>query len=161
MAVQVGTFDGWTTYVDRAPSFERWPEAFSGLRGQQFVLLVLGDATTVDDAVLLEVARRALRAGCRYACAWGPDCLRVERAFDRVIVDELFRDEPETEDTVIITTSHERESLEQALWYFRRAALPAAAYERTCLARLAVAVGSEEWSAAAIRILATPDGADA
>jgi hypothetical protein len=66
-----------------------------------------------------------LRSGCVYACSWGADAGRVEDAFDGVAMNaelagKLFVDE------VLMTTSHESESLDDALRFAVFDAWPAA-----------------------------------
>jgi hypothetical protein len=78
-----------------------------------FVVMTAFDMKGLDDATLVAFTGRLLADDCRYACCWGHGCGRLEYAFDRVIVDQgLDRaDEP------VMTTAHEDESLDEALWF--------------------------------------------
>lgn len=80
--------------------------------------------------------------GCVYACAWGPACMRVHDAFD-------LMSEATTEDSVVMTTSHEHDSLEGALTFLARDALPSEGWIDSCRTSLVAVVGNEEWAAQA------------
>jgi hypothetical protein len=47
---------------------------------------------------------------------------------------------------VIITTAHDDETLEEALWFFVHCAFAAKNYEEDCTEWIAVAVGNKDWS---------------
>lgn len=78
-----------------------------------FVAMTAFDATGLDDATLVAFAGQLLADDCRYTCTWGPDCERVNDAFDRVIVDQ----ELDRGDDTVMTTWHDDESLDEALWF--------------------------------------------
>jgi hypothetical protein len=112
------------------------------LSSKNFALFLAMDAQTVESAELVEVARVLAGMGMVYLCAWGADCERVHDIFDQVLADR----EPNPTDTnVVMTTSHEDESLEEALWFFCNCAVPTQAYERTCRDWMIVAVGNKAW----------------
>jgi hypothetical protein len=108
---------------------------FAGLDGlpalsSHFALFMAFDLSEVADQTMLECGRRLLGRGLAYACCWGEDC---ERWHDAIDVGRLELHDDPTVDNVIMTTWHEGESLEDALYFFGRLALPAANYLDTCV----------------------------
>ena len=90
-----------------------------------------------------------IKLGAVYFCVWGPDCERVHD-----IVDES---DPYA-DTVIMTTWHDKESLEEALWFFLNSTWPDDHFEQTFRAGLAISVGSSSWADAMRVALRDPKG---
>ena len=78
--------------------------------------------------------------GLVYLVAWGPDCERVHNLFDTIDAEE----NPET-DTVIMTTWHSEESLEEALWFALFSAWPAPPYDQDCSSTVAVTIANTSW----------------
>ena len=74
------------------------------------------------------------------SCALGPDAGRIEVAFDWLAVEAELAGRPYVED-VLMTTSHERESLDDALWFAVFVAFPPEGEARAVLA-----VCDPEWS---------------
>jgi hypothetical protein len=124
-------------YFIAASDFAALPESF-GFLSAHFVVLLVADVTQIADQTLSSFARALLRAGCSYFCAWGPGC---ERAHD------LFDQECLSTPAVIMTTWHENESLDDALWFFLRTSWPDDAYFDTTRAAIAITIGSAEWAA--------------
>ena len=155
-AVEMGVLAGSDRHLYSLPlgSFAEWPDELP-LASRHFVLFIAGGARGTADRVILQTARRALDQGLAYLCAWGPDCRRVESRFDQAII---ARNPEEHADSVVMTTSHAEESLEDAARFFLNAAWPAAAYEATCRSRVAAAVGSEPSIEALRRVLGRSQG---
>lgn len=151
---RVSEFEGRGLHALSLTSFEDWPRSFES--AGPFVLFVAADARDVSDESIMEAARRAIGSGCCSVVAWGPECERVHDLFDRVIVDEHFQG-TETDENVIMTTWHTRDSFEHALRYFLVCATPASAYEPTCRTWLAVAIGSDAWAAQLVAALRDPE----
>ncbi|HTR43632.1 MAG TPA: hypothetical protein VMH87_18630, partial [Pseudomonadales bacterium] len=105
------------------------------LPGHHFVAFVTADATRVDAIVLANFCRKLVQAGCVYFCAWGPDCERVHDIFDELI----FNTDP-----VIMTTWHDKESLDSALWFFLFSAFPDDGYG-TVQSEVAISIGNPAW----------------
>ncbi len=76
---------------------------------------VLFTASERNDAVMsVAQARRWLEAGAAYVCSWGLQASATEESFDYAsFLPELGEPVPFT----VMTTSHEHESLEEALWF--------------------------------------------
>ena len=79
-----------------------------------FTVLCALDADGVDVNHLWDFATRLLDAGCMYVCAWGPRCEWVHDVFDAALVGETG-ELPYGED--VMTTWHNDESLDEALWF--------------------------------------------
>jgi hypothetical protein len=139
------THIGWDDLMERdlyflaAPDIAALPQLYS-FPSQHFAALLLGDTTAVDAGALAAAAQVLVRYGCSYFCAWGPGC---ERAHD--IFDEECLDVPEP--AVIMTTWHDDEPLDEALWFFLRTTWPDDTYFDTTRAAIAITIGSSEWAA--------------
>jgi hypothetical protein len=114
---------------------DEWPDA-TPWSCEGFGLLVLTER--VVDVTFL--ASRAVARNVAVVCAWGPGCTMIEDAFDDAIVDAHPN---ETENDVVLTTSHEGESLEEALEFFLDVILPAKDRAASCNAWCVVAFGED------------------
>ena len=124
-------------YLLAIPEITAFPPAFT-FASPHFAALLVADSTRVADEALAGVAQTLLRAGCSYFCAWGPDCSRAHDIFDLQCLDA---------DPVIMTTWHDNEPLDEALWFFVRLSYPDDAYFDTTRTGLAIVVGDAEWTA--------------
>ena len=122
-------------YFISAPDFESLPDSFQ-LSGKYFVTLLVVDASVIKTNSIEKLAEKLLTSGCVYFCAWGPDCERVHDIFDEMC---LFT-EP-----VIMTTWHEKDSLDEALWFFLTTTWPDDVYFDDCKSSVAIVVGNSEW----------------
>ena len=120
-------------------NFEGLADAFVG-PGADFVLLIAADTTGVPWEQLVSVCQRLLKSGVVYACTWGPGAARLESAFDEAAVHPGDR-----RDGILMTTSHENESLEQAAWFAAHTAYPDEAYSDGAAGVAFVAVENEDW----------------
>ena len=105
-----------------------------------FVFLLALDASSVSDAELRTAATAVLKKGARYACCWGPAAERAHTAFDLASADLDLNAK-----TVIMTTAHEDEPLEEAVWFATHAAYPAPGYEDAFDVVVCASVAHEEW----------------
>jgi hypothetical protein len=118
------------------------------LPGARFVLFLAWDARDVEDETIFALAQRLVRAGLSYIVAWGPDCERVHDLFDDAdIVENPESNTPGT-DTVIMSTWHPNESLEEALWFALYSAYPAISYESKTISTVAAVVANDTWAKA-------------
>ncbi|TKB92852.1 MAG: hypothetical protein E8D41_08780 [Nitrospira sp.] len=104
--------------------FASSPDDFSSsiaIHGKHCVLFLAMDARPMSVGEISNMANWALDQGAVYVCAWGPDCERVHDIIDEVLVD---RDPGETDEDVIMTTWHDDETLEEALWFAVNSAYP-------------------------------------
>ncbi len=114
---------------------DEWPDA-TPWSCEGFGLLVLTER--VVDVVL--VAEKAVANGVAVVCAWGPGCSMIEDVFDDAIASAYPR---ETDSDVVLTTSHEGESLEEALEFFLDVILPADDRAAGCKAWCVAAFGED------------------
>ena len=112
-----------------------------------FVLFVAADETDTSAAEWQKIADNLLQAGAVYVVLWGPGCRELENHFDLayVVATEIHRTLTVPSGSVVMTTSHADESLEEALWFGFHAALPDDAYVDDWHASVAVSVGNNEW----------------
>lgn len=104
-----------------------------------FMLFLALDAKGITNDVLRAVARRLLERGLAYLCVWGEDCSRVHDQFD------LERNPDEPDESIVMTTWHDDESLGEALWYFANCAYPDDTFEQDCCDWVAISVASNDW----------------
>lgn len=128
--------------------------SFEKPRGH-FACLLAWDASGVSSEAVSRVARYILDSGCVFLCAWGPDCERVHDIFDDMIVGDGCA-EP-TDGSTVMTTWHDQDSLDGALWYLLRLTSPDEPFVDSCRASIAIVVGErDEWSAAVRDALSKP-----
>lgn len=117
------------------------------LGSKHFCCLIAWDATQSTVEEVSALVDPLIKAGCVYFVSWGPSCEWVHH-----IIDES---DP-YDDSVIMTTWHSEESLEEALWFFLNVTWPDKAFEKTFGASLAITIGSEDWAAAVRAALLDP-----
>ncbi|MEA2239356.1 MAG: hypothetical protein QOC81_4080 [Thermoanaerobaculia bacterium] len=124
------------------------------LAGQHFVLFLAWDASAIADEAIFAFARQLIRVGLSYVVAWGPDCERVHDIFDDADILENPESNVAETETVIISTWHNSDSLEEALWFAMHSAYPAPPYEPTTISTVAVVIGNKHWAHAVQTYLA-------
>jgi len=112
-----------------------------------FCCLLACDASNYTVEEVSELVDPLIDAGCVYFCCWGPDCERVHD-----IIDES---DPYT-DSVVMTTWHDKDTLEDALWFFLNVTWPDAKFENSFNASLAISIGSSEWASSTRSALEDP-----
>src|SRR5678816_2794967 len=135
-------------------SFDQLPAELD-VGSRYFVSLIVCDATGIPSDTVGYVARRLLGAGGVYFCTWGPGCERVHDIIDEIIVSDRLEID---DSSVIMTTWHDHESLEEALWYSIYLAKPGESFEATCRSLLVISVGSTTWAASLRAGLKKPSG---
>lgn len=132
-----------------APDFKTLAEL--QLPSSRTILLIAADATGVPAETIGLTAERLLASGLCYVCTWGPDCERVHDIFDEIHVGDGSRDS----DTEFMSTWHDAESLDDALWFFlHNATIPAGSTD--FVAAVAVSIGNRECYAEIERALSDP-----
>jgi len=106
-----------------------------------FVLVLAGDTSSVPGAEIVDVAMTLIRSGAHYVCCWGLGCARLHDCFDEAAVALTLAN---TENDVhVMTTWHDGDPLEEALWFALNCAIPAVDDEPPTRAVVAIAVGNE------------------
>jgi hypothetical protein len=127
---------------------------------KRFRLFVAANTTRVPACQISAFAQAALAKGMVYLCVWGDGCQRFHDIVDQVILEDDAGERkfggPGPHD-VIMTTWHDHDSLEEALAFFARCAIPIAGLLDDSEYWLAVCVGNSKWASVAARFLrATP-----
>jgi hypothetical protein len=105
-------------------------------------LFIAADARNVSTDTIARVAKRLLVSGLIYVCVWGPGCKRVHDIFDDVHAGDGSIEPSFT----LMSTWHNDEPLEEALWFFIQCAFPLDT-EIATTSYLAITVGSSDWAA--------------
>jgi hypothetical protein len=108
------------------------------LPSRYFVCFLGWDAALESTDSISQVTEILLRSGCVYLCSWGSGCERVHDIADELSVGS--NPPPETYPG-IMTTWHENESLDDAIWFFLNNAWPDDAYAGDCKAAIAITIG--------------------
>jgi hypothetical protein len=88
-------------------------------RTQPNLLVLLGcDARALRDVDILAALRQMFEQGIVYLCCWGSDCERVHDLADQLTLHQLG-------DDLVLTTWHDDESLDEAIWFLIHCAEPA------------------------------------
>jgi hypothetical protein len=109
---------------------------------------------TVD--AISAFASAALNKGAVYVCCWGPDCERFHDIVDEVLLEDDLGERrfvgPD-DSSIVMTTWHEHDELDEALNFFTKFAHPAGTFEPDSDYWLAVSVDNAEWVALIRRVL--------
>ena len=115
------------------------------LPSRHFACLLAWDASRASTDSVSKLAERLLRSGASYFVCWGPDSERVEGIIDEITAHPEY-DFGVPDDSCIMTTSHDTESLEEALWFFLTSAWPDEHYVESTRAAVAISIGSFKWA---------------
>ena len=106
----------------------------------RFICLLAWDAGAAAEAEISQVAERLLAAGCVYICTWGRGCDRVHDIFDQA---DLAR---APDGPWAMSTSHDDEPLDEAIWFFLFNAYPDPSLADRCLSAVGVSIGMPSWA---------------
>ena len=102
-----------------------------------FLCLLGGDFTKTAASELVQLVTGLIEAGACYFICWGDGCEAVHDLIDDILIgDDRFA----SEETIIMTTWHSDETIEDALFFLLCAASPAEHYLDQPLAKLALVV---------------------
>jgi len=122
----------------------------------RFRLFLAADTTDVNVNAITEFALAALSRGMVYMCAWGRNCERFHDIVDEVVDEDEVGESKfvgPTANDVVMTTWHENETLEQALDFFTKSALPTDGFLADSNFRLVICVDNPDWSQTATKVL--------
>jgi len=85
------------------------------------------------------LAKKFVDAGCAYFCAWGPGCELMHDAVDDA------SPLPDDADSVLMTTWHADDSIEDAVLFALERATPAGLYEANCNAVILAVEDRNGW----------------
>ena len=106
----------------------------------KFVIFIGADTTGAVPEPLFAVATTLLRAGAVYIMCWGPGCEAAEDIFDEAAVAG-----GDSEQCVVMTTSHPNESVEESLAFATTAAFPDDRYAGEVVSVIVALVGNVNW----------------
>jgi len=124
-------------------NFDSLPQKLE-LPNLHFALFLACDAREIIDEVVEQFARKVIDMGAVYVCTWGFDCERVHDDFDDV---ELMLEIDENRSLSMMSTWHDGDSLDEALWFALYSARSDDRYADTCRSVLAVSVSNDDWDA--------------
>jgi hypothetical protein len=114
------------------------------LASPHFIALIACDTHFASVDEMSAAGAWLLSQGAVVISTWGPGCEKFHDVIDETDL-EVHPDE--TDDTVVLTTWHDSESLASALWFAVNTIGPARAYEQTCTTVMAISVGNSTWLA--------------
>ena len=152
MLERLGENLGKPLFALSRPEFRRPAETIE-LPTPHFLCLLAADFTAASNGEIMGLAQGLLDLGASYFVCWGPGC---ERAHDLIDDVTLLLDPPIPDDSVIMTTWHTGEPLEEALFFVLCSAWPHPAFEDSTGCTVAVSVGSTEIAAQIRSALAEP-----
>lgn len=106
-----------------------------------FVFFLGGDTSGAIPEPLFEVAQAVLSGGAAYVLCWGPGSSLAEDLFDEAIVGDARSDAF----THVMTTSHEDETISDALEFATTVAIPHESVAAACRVVLVVFTGNVNW----------------
>jgi hypothetical protein len=107
------------------------------LPSKHFACFIVWDSKNNSIQEISDLAKTLIKNGAAYICIWGNDCQRVEDICDEI--DSLNS----PDDSVIMTTSHKTDPIEEALYFFLTDTHPDEYYESTLSSSLAVVVDNQ------------------
>jgi len=118
-------------------------------------VLLAWNAADVSPHLVADVVEGVLDRGAVSISCWGEDCRRVHDILAESIVGPTPPVSRYSSST--ITTWHERESFEEALWYALFVAQPTDQFEASCRDSLVLLIDQPEHAASARTALSDPD----
>jgi hypothetical protein len=122
---------------------------------RHFAVILAWNATDVSSELIAVVAEALLDRGAVSLSCWGDDCRRVHDILTESIVGPTPPVSRYSSSTM--TTWHERESFEEALWYALFVAQPTDRFEASCRDSLVLLIDQPEHTASARAALGDPD----
>ena len=154
-------FEHWNRpiHFGTLPSLADWPRHRPPPL-QDFALLLLVDSMGIPDAELEAFARLTVSQGMTYLCVWGPDCERFHDLVDQVVIQReiLLGRQGTPDERFVLTTWHDKDTLDQAIFYFLNCADPLGQPLDSSDCWAAVVVGRGDWAEHVRSRLADPGG---
>jgi hypothetical protein len=139
---------GRRTHLVDLGSWGDWPRDLP-LTSQYFCLLLAANGQDIYANVISTLASSAIRAGCAYLCAWGPECEFVHDVFDETYLGDGGAPARPT----LMTSWHADQPLEEAIEFLCRDAVPQEEFRTSCRDVVVAVIANPEWSAVAHKIL--------
>jgi hypothetical protein len=130
---------GWDVYSLGLQAVADMPSEIS-LPSNNFVCFLSWNAARAEASEIAVVAEKLLSLGCVYFCCRGADCERVHDIIDEVLVGDRSTNVAWLD---VMTTWHDKDSLDDAIAFFLDSACPTDRYLNDCRTALAVTIGVE------------------
>lgn len=129
------------------PIYSAMIESIDNLRdleypSKYFVLFLAADFQKIENEKLIATAKNLINQGLSYICAWGPECEYAHNAFDLA---NIMWEEDHSQNFRVMSTSHEDESLDEALWFCIFNAAVDDEFWDEC-STIAVAINEKSWA---------------
>ncbi len=111
-AVRCGDFDVWLDTLNRPFKFH------SPFLGEDFVVMLVVNDTTIAEGERAELSGEIVRQGCRYAVSTGHGCSSWDDAIDIAFLETDPNFNP-PDDRFVMTSWHENDSIEGVVEFFR------------------------------------------
>jgi hypothetical protein len=139
--------------VFAADSVQALPGLFP-FRFSYFTLLLAWNPYVLTREQMVHLFQPLADRGLAYFCAWGNRCEEVHDAVDQCVIPREAQGGPLKYMTM--TTWHEHEPLEDAVWFFQNLAIPSEAHVFADFERYAVAIGNPEFATRMEKVLRPP-----
>ena len=108
---------------------------------QYFLCLIGGDFSSIPSGDLVRLVSNLIAKGACYFICWGPGCESAHDLIDDILIGD---DSLSSEETVIMTTWHADEPIEEALFALLCSAWPADKYLDRASTKLVVLINQPE-----------------
>ncbi len=106
---------------------------------EYFILLLAADYSELDEKEISDIAQLLISKGLKYILCWGNDCEKGHDAFD---LGNILWDEINDTNNHVMSTWHNDEAFEEALWFCLYSAFPEDEYwEKTSI--IVVSISNE------------------
>ncbi len=126
------------------------------LSSKHFACFIAWDSKNNSVQEISDLAETLIKNGAAYFCNWGNDSERIEDICDE-IDSNPDKEFGSPDDSVIMTTAHKDESLEEALFFFLTCTFPDKYYEDTLKSNLAISIGNQDWDKSIKKIMQNPE----
>ena len=114
---------------------------------QSFIALIACDSDQLAVKEIGEYAIGLMEQGATYICCWGKGCERFHDIIDEIwVVREMDgKYGAVAKDSTLMTTWHNDESLDEALWFLLSSAWPPDGEIESC-STVVITIGNESWA---------------
>jgi hypothetical protein len=153
----IGNYDlsGRDLFFLGLDSVEETPKEIK-LTSEHFACLIAWDSENASVEQISKLVETIILNGAGYICCWGKGCQRVHDIADE-IDSYPYKLYGSPDGSVIMTTWHEDESLEEVMWFFLNVTNPDTYYEKSLNSNLVISIGNKTWDESILKLLQNPD----
>ena len=111
------------------------------LSSPHYLCFIAWDSEDTPKDEISDFVTPLFMSGCVYFCLWGSGCKRMHD-----IIDEIHESIGSHDDSVIMTTWHDDEPIEDAIFFFLNSTCEDEKYESTTNSSLAIVIGSNNYT---------------